>query len=85
VSEDPTKAWFDAFSQFWNPAGFPIPGVFVPSGDPAEIEKKISDLRAVENWLKMNLGMLQMSIKTLEMQKAAIESLKEAVGKPPQE
>jgi hypothetical protein len=29
----------------------------------------------VENWLKMNLAFLQMTIKTLEMQKSALETL----------
>jgi hypothetical protein len=32
-------------------------------------------MRSVENWLKMNLGLLQMTIKTLEMQKSALETL----------
>ena len=32
-------------------------------------------MRSVENWLKMNLGLLQVTIKTLEMQKAALETL----------
>jgi hypothetical protein len=30
----------------------------------------------VETWLTMNLGMLSMQIKTLEMQKAAIAALR---------
>jgi len=33
------------------------------------------ELKSVENWLKMNLSFLQMTIKTLEMQKAALQSL----------
>lgn len=81
MAEDPTKAWFEAFQQFWNPAGMPLPGAFVPTADPAEVEKKIVELKAVENWLKVNLSLLQMSIKTLEMQKSAIETLKESSGK----
>ena len=40
-----------------------------------EIERKLSELRSVENWLKMNLAFLQLTIKTMEMQKSALETL----------
>ena len=43
-----------------------------------EIEKKIGELKAVETWLTMNTGFLQMTIKTLELQKSALESLRAA-------
>jgi hypothetical protein len=75
MADDPSKQWFEALQQMWNPAA--MPGVFAPTIDPAEVEKKINELRTVENWLKVNLSFLQMSIKTLEMQKSAIETLKE--------
>lgn len=81
MAEDPAKAWFEAFQQMWNPTTFPLPSAFVPTIDPAEVEKKITELRAVEGWLKTNLGLLQMSIKALEMQKAAIETIKESASK----
>ena len=44
--------------------------------DPAEVEKKIVEFKAIEAWLNMQLGMLQMTIKTMEMQKASLEALK---------
>jgi hypothetical protein len=44
--------------------------------DPAEVEKKINEFKAVETWLNMQIGMLQMTIKTLEMQKASLEALR---------
>lgn len=81
MADDPSKAWFEAFQQMWNPSAFPMPAAFVPTIDPAEVEKKITELRAVEGWLQANLGLLQMSIKTLEMQKAAIETIKESASK----
>ena len=40
--------------------------------DPAEIDRKLAELRSVENWLKMNLAFLQMTVKTLEMQKSVV-------------
>lgn len=44
--------------------------------DPAEVERKIGEFKAIETWLTMQLGMLQMTIKTLEMQKASLEALR---------
>ena len=66
---------FDFFQNMWNPTSFPIPGMFTPTMSVEEVEKKIVELKSVENWLKMNLSFLQMTIKTLEMQKAALQSL----------
>jgi hypothetical protein len=54
-----------------------------PTLDVKEIEKKITELKTVESWLKMNLGFVDMTIKTLELQKAAFESL--AAGQPKSE
>jgi hypothetical protein len=61
---------------------FPIPGMFQPTMDIEEIEKKIRELQSVENWLKMNLNFVQMTVKTLEMQKSALETLQESAKKP---
>ena len=54
------------------------PGAMNPFAtfDPGEVEKKISEFKAVETWLNMQIGMLQMTIKTLEMQKASLEVLR---------
>jgi hypothetical protein len=54
------------------------PGAMNPFAtfDPAEVERKISEFKAVETWLNMQIGMLQMTIKTLEMQKASLEVLR---------
>ena len=67
--------FFEFMQKMWNPLSFPIPGMFTPTVNVEEIDKKISELKTVETWLTMNLGFLQMTIKTLEMQKAALESL----------
>ena len=66
---------FEWMQKMWNPMSFPIPGMLTPTADPAELEKKIRELKSVENWLTMNVGFVQMTIKTLEMQKAALESM----------
>ena len=69
------KDMFEFMQKMWNPMSFPLPGMIAPTIDPQEIEKKIAELKAVETWLTMNVGFVQMTIKTLEMQKAALQSL----------
>ncbi|MBL8423116.1 MAG: hypothetical protein JNK06_06435, partial [Candidatus Accumulibacter phosphatis] len=51
-------------------------GMVTPTLDVAEIEKKVADLKAVENWLKMNLSMLQMTIQGLEMQCVTLNAVR---------
>ncbi len=58
----------------WGGMGFPLPGMVTPTLDVGELDKRITDLKAVEGWLKMNLNMLQMSIQGLEMQRATISA-----------
>ena len=78
MAEESPKDLFDFFQKMWNPTSFPLPGVFAPTMSVEEVDKKIAELTAVESWLKMNLSFLQMTIKTLQMQKSALETLQEA-------
>ena len=78
MSDDSSKDLFEFFQKMWNPTSFPIPGMFTPTMDISEVERKIGELHSVENWLKMNLTFLQMTIKTLEMQKSALQTLQES-------
>jgi hypothetical protein len=55
------------------PGGFD-PQQFMKALDPAEIDRRIQDMRAVEAWMKLSLSGLEMSIKTLEMQRDAYAS-----------
>jgi hypothetical protein len=73
--------WLEFMQKMWNPMSYPMPGMAMPTVNVGEIEKKISELKAVENWLTMQVGFLQMTVKTLEMQKAALESLAAAAPK----
>ena len=72
------KDWFEFMQKMWNPMSFPLPGMITPTVNIDEIDKKIGELKSVEAWLTMNTGFVQMTIKTLEMQKAALESLRAA-------
>lgn len=72
------KDWFDFMQKMWNPMSYPLPGMITPTVNVEEIDKKIGELKSVETWLTMNTGFVQMTIKTLQMQKAALESLRAA-------
>jgi hypothetical protein len=67
------------------PAGmpFPNPAAMFATLDPAEIEKKIGELKVIENWLAMSQDFMQMSIKTLELQKASLEAMRGSAGAAP--
>jgi hypothetical protein len=41
-----------------------------------ELDKRITDMRAVEQWLKLNLSMLQSAIQGLEVQRATLSTLR---------
>lgn len=78
MAEDSSRELFEFFQKMWNPMSFPMPGMFQPTMSVEEVEKKIAELQSVENWLKMNLGFVQMTVKTLEMQKSALETIHES-------
>ncbi|MCK9990803.1 MAG: PhaM family polyhydroxyalkanoate granule multifunctional regulatory protein [Rugosibacter sp.] len=72
----------------WGSAGMPLPGLVTPTLDTDELEKRITDLKAVEGWLKTNLGVLQMTIQGLEVQRATLTTLQamsHSLSTPPAE
>lgn len=46
-----------------------------PLMDVEELDKRITDMRAVEQWLKLNLNMLQSATQALEVQRATLSTL----------
>ena len=52
-----------------------IPGMAMPSMSPDDINKQITDLKAVESWLQMNMNMLRTTIQTLEVQSATLSAI----------
>jgi hypothetical protein len=66
---------------FWTKMGIPLPGMVTPTVDTDELGRRITDLKAVEGWLKNNLSMLQMTIQGLEMQRATLAAM-QAFGQP---
>jgi hypothetical protein len=80
AEQEMPKDFFEFMQKMWNPMGFPIPGMIAPTMNVEDLDKKIAELKAVETWLTMNTGFVQMTVKTLQMQRAGLESL-QAAGK----
>lgn len=57
-------------------ASFNIPSGLTPTLDLDELDKRITDLKTVEQWLSMNLSMLQTTIQGLEIQRGTIAAVK---------
>jgi hypothetical protein len=51
-------------------------GAAFPGLDVDELEKRIKDLKSVENWLNLNLNLLKSTIQGLEVQHATMMALK---------
>jgi hypothetical protein len=66
---------FEMMRRMWAPMGVPGPGMMLPTLNVQEIEKRIADLRSVENWLTLNLNVLRMTIQGLEMQRATLAAM----------
>ena len=76
--DNPTNDPLALLRSLWGSTGIPLPGLVAPTLDIDELDKNIADLKAVEGWLKLNLGMLQMSIQGLEMQRTALSAVRVA-------
>ena len=83
MPDQPPHDPFELFRRLWVPLGVPIPGMAIPTLDPKEVEKRINDLRSIEGWLSMNLNMVKFSIQGLELQRAALQALRDAAEPPP--
>lgn len=61
-------------------SSFGVPSSFAPTVDVDEIDRRIADLKAVEQWLNVNMNMLQGTIQALEIQRGTIATLKAYAG-----
>lgn len=57
-------------------SGLSLPSQLVPTVDIDELDKRIADLKAVEQWLNMNLSMLHGTIQGLEIQRGTLAAVK---------
>jgi hypothetical protein len=70
---------FDFLQNLAKTAGSALPGFgqwVAPTLDPAEIEKRISELKTVQYWLEQNARMLAATIQALEVQRMTLTTLK---------
>ena len=65
----------DFIKNMWGNLGFALPGMVTPTLDTDELDKRVAELKTVEGWLKTNLGMLQMTIHGLEMQRTTLAAM----------
>ena len=80
MAEQTPQDPFEVFRRLWGPLGVPVPGMTMPTLDPHEIEKRIAELKSVEGWLNLNLNMLRAAIQGLEMQKAGLNAMQQAMN-----
>ena len=81
----------DFLKTMWGPMGFSIPGMapgmpsampgmMLPTMDVEALQKRIADLKSVENWLTLNINVVKASVQGLEMQIATISAFKNATS-----
>ena len=69
---------FEMWQKMVNPGAYPLQSLMFPVLDAKEIEKKIAELETVEHWLKANVNMLQLTIKSMEYQLAMLKGTEKA-------
>ena len=70
---------FDFLQGLVKNAGAALPGIgqwVAPTLDPAELDKRIGELRTVQFWLEQNAKMLGATIQALEVQRMTLSTLK---------
>lgn len=79
MAQNPLVASMEMMRQAWeglaNSGGLSQAAITTPMSV-EELERRIRDLQAVENWLRMNLSMLSSTIQGLEVQRSTIATLK---------
>jgi hypothetical protein len=63
------------FEKMMNPAAYPLQPLMFPVSDPAELEKKINELRTVKTWLEASVITIDLSIQAFEYQKSLLAPL----------
>jgi hypothetical protein len=64
---------FDLWQKMVNPGAYPLQSLMFPVLDPKELDRKIGELEVVEHWLKANVNMVALTIKSLQFQRDMIK------------
>lgn len=84
LAGNPLLASMEMMSKAWS--GLATPGGLAPSLSMTppmsvdELDRRIAELRTVENWLRMNLSMLSSAIQGMEVQRSTIATLRSFVA-----
>jgi len=70
---------YDMWQKMVNPGAYPLQSLMFPLADAKEIEKKIAELETVEHWLKANVNMIQLTVKSLQYQLAMLKGGEKAM------
>lgn len=76
--ENPLFTSMNMMRQMWegmgtNPMDMSTAATAIPSAE--DLEKRIKELKTVENWLRLNLSMLSSTIQGLEIQRSTLSTL----------
>jgi hypothetical protein len=70
---------FDLWQKMVNPGAYPLQSLMFPVLDSKELERKIAELEVVEHWLKANVNMVQLTIKSLQFQRDMVKGGEKAL------
>lgn len=80
LSGNPLLASMEMMRQAWagltGPGGLASSLPMAPSMNLEDLDRRIAELRSVENWLRMNLSMLSSTIQGMEVQRSTISTLR---------
>lgn len=76
MTNSPFAAFTGGMPSMMAPSISRLSEMAAPLTNPDELDKRITDMRAIEQWLKLNTGMLQSTIQALEVQRATLSTLK---------
>ena len=80
LSGNPLLASMEMMRQAWagltGPGGLASSLPMAPPMNVEDLERRIAELRSVENWLRMNLSMLSSTIQGMEVQRSTINTLR---------
>src|SRR5688572_33136842 len=74
-----TQEMFDLWQKMVNPGAYPLQSLMFPVLDPKELDKKVAELAVVEHWLRANVNMVQLTIKSLQFQRDMLKGGEKAM------
>jgi hypothetical protein len=77
--QDPLDLIRSMWSNMGSNMGLALPGMVGPALNMDQMDRRISELKVIEEWLRVNLNMLQTTIHTLEVQRTTLATVK-AIG-----